>query len=625
MLRRSTTLLSLSLLAACGTQPVSAVDGAAPRGVILICIDTLRADRLGCYGYDARETSPRIDELARRSTVFADVTAPAGWTKPSVPSFLTGLYPLQHGVYEGSARGLAGTSSDALPDDATTLAERFRDAGWRTAAFVRNAQLRPGLGFEQGFELYRDEAGDARSIRWRALDWLDGLGPDEPFFLYLHLLDVHMPYPIPDECVERFLPLDRAAPFREEGWRDLRDAVNDGERELTAGERGDLDALYDASIRYVDDELGRLLDGLALRGLDGDAIVAIVSDHGEELGERGRIGHGHGLSEVLLSVPWILHVPGEPGQRVESPVNLVDLYPTLLASAGLALDGAVAGIDRRTRPTAARPLFAEHKAPDRYLQSLRAGSSKLVRAFEGDGSRESALPIGRGERWEAEFELGGDGALRATQLKPRDEDPDDPTELKGVLLGGPRAWTIAGIPVELPDALELQWADGAEGAELGAGAPLKLRGTFEGGRFRAVRAKLYPTGGEVDHEVRGRVDAVRAPDESGPGEIVLGGFTLPFDGDTKVRAEERERMSRGEARAAAALGEAAVEHGFTLERWSYDLATDPLELAPANADPRGLGEGLDRTGAELLESLLAEGERVELDAAALKALEDIGY
>ena len=109
----------------------------SPRGVVLICIDTLRADRLGCYGYSERPTSPHLDALAEEATVFLDVTAPAGWTKPSVPSFLTGLYPLQHGVYEGSARGRAGTVSDVLPDDAVTLAERFHGRGWRTAAFVR--------------------------------------------------------------------------------------------------------------------------------------------------------------------------------------------------------------------------------------------------------------------------------------------------------------------------------------------------------------------------------------------------------------------------------------------------------------------------------------------------------
>src|SRR5262245_8276724 len=139
----------LAALASCGEA--SQVHG--KRNVVLICMDTVRADHLGVYGY-ARPTTPELDRLAARALVFADASATAGWTKPSVPSFLTGTYPCQHGVYEGSAHGEAGDVTDVLPAECLTLAEAFHENGYATAAFVHNAQLREGSGFEQGFDTY---------------------------------------------------------------------------------------------------------------------------------------------------------------------------------------------------------------------------------------------------------------------------------------------------------------------------------------------------------------------------------------------------------------------------------------------------------------------------------------
>jgi len=341
--------------------------------VVLVCIDTLRADHLGCYGYE-RDTTPAIDRLAAESTVFADACAASSWTRPSVPSLLTGTYPLQHGLY-----GLEGKLTHALSDASVTLAEVFRDHGWRTAAVVCNPQLDLGNGFEQGFEDYRDDSGDAAEIERRAQTWLDSLDGEDPFFLYLHFLDAHWPYPIPDAYATRFggssLPeLWGAEPGR------VRDAINEGDRQSTRAELDRLRALYDGGIRYVDDQLALLFASLEERGLADDTIVCIVSDHGEEFMEHGRIGHGHGLQENLLRVPWILHVPGRRGRRVEHPVGLVDVFPTLLAAAGVEAP-ASEGVDRLTRPGEDRPVFAELKELRRYQQSLRRGSRKVTRRF----------------------------------------------------------------------------------------------------------------------------------------------------------------------------------------------------------------------------------------------------
>ncbi|MFT5151789.1 MAG: choline-sulfatase, partial [Planctomycetota bacterium] len=294
---RSAALLGTSLACfACGPRS----DAGTPMNVIVICLDTVRADHLGCYGYEKRETTPFMDSLAERSVLFEDASSTAGWTKPSVPSILTGMLPLQHGVYRGSARSENGAVSDVLADEALTLAEVYSERGYQSAAFVRNAQLRRGLGFEQGFDLYRDKAGDAREIRWRTSDWLDERDTQRPFFLYLHYLDAHWPYPVPEEYATRFTSPEQVEFLRSSDWRRLRDAVNDGAEQLSDDQLDALLALYDGALRYIDDELARLWEKLERDGLADDTIICIVADHGEEFMEHGRIGHGNGLYETLL-------------------------------------------------------------------------------------------------------------------------------------------------------------------------------------------------------------------------------------------------------------------------------------------------------------------------------------
>ena len=523
--------------------------GAAPNkqsNVILICLDTVRADHLGCYGYEGNETTPALDALAENAIVFADASATAGWTKPSVPSFLTGTYPCQHGVYEGSARLKEGAVTDVLPDSATTLAEVFADAGWRTGAFVRNAQLRPGNGFEQGFESYMDEAGDAREIRWRAQDWLGEQEDDRPFFLYLHLLDAHWPYPVPDEYATRFASAEAVAPFRDGDSRALRDAINDGEVDFEAADREALLALYDGALRYIDDELGRLFAWLDRNGLE-DTVICVISDHGEEFGEYGRIGHGHSLSENLLRVPWILRDPNSAPGRVEVPVSLVDLYPTLLATAGITAPGSE-GLDRLREPNVARPVVAEHKAPSRYLNSLRAGDRKLVRSIQpvDRGPDPDAIPVHPGERWEVELQLE-DGKLMALQLKPRDEDPDDPLEIKGVVsdLDG-EAFSLVGIPIRLAPDTELQLTEDASDDTLRNGAFLKARCRLEEGVFVAERLKFYGPSSERELEIRGSVHRIEGTVHEG--KVSFAGVEVLITASTVFKdvPTRRARMDRGE-------------------------------------------------------------------------------
>jgi choline-sulfatase len=271
---------ALFLLSLCGSCGETAANNNAPRNVILICLDTVRSDHLGAYGYSENATTPGLDGLAAESMLFMDVSANACWTKPSVPSYMTGRYPLEHGVYEGHSKDSAGQHSDVLPQSALTIAEVFKDSGYSTVAFVRNAQIRKGQGIEQGFDTYTDEAGDAKDIRWRAVDWLDQRSEDQPFFMYLHLLDAHWPYPVPAEYGELFNPGAAIEFFRTSEWQDLRKKINSGEVELSGDQLTALIALYVGALRYIDDQLMLLMQALEQRGLREDSVICVISDHG---------------------------------------------------------------------------------------------------------------------------------------------------------------------------------------------------------------------------------------------------------------------------------------------------------------------------------------------------------
>jgi len=612
-----------------------------PPNVVLICLDTVRADHLGTYGYE-RPTTPAIDALAERSLVFADASSTAGWTKPSVPSFLTGTYPSQHGVYEGSARNEAGEVTDLLPAGALTLAEVFQQHGYGTGAFVHNAQLRAGNGFEQGFDQYEQDNLDAREIRWRGLDWIDRRlesGSEQPFFLYLHFLDAHWPYPAPEEWVTRFAPAPATERFRGKDSKALYSAINDGEHALTAEDRAALKALYDGALGYLDSELGRLWAGLELRGLAEQTIVCIVADHGEEFGEHGKVGHGHGLWENLLRVPWILFLPGREARRNATPVSLIDLFPTLIAAAGLPLPAEHEGVDRLSEPDAARPVLAEHKAPDRYFQSLRVGDEKLQRKFTPplapqaaeDGGHDLVLPIEPGTRWEAEFEIAGNEFV-ATQLKPREEESDDPPELKGRVDSlSPSEFRIAGIRVSYGQETTLQAEEGTSAPELAAGQVVKVRGRYVAGVLQAERLRFYTPEESEQLEIRATVEALEQA--AGGGRLTMGGFTLRVTPDTELKGAERKskkrRLSRFEIATLleSGAGAHAAANQYETERTLYDLARDPAEFAPRSAEPGGpLDSRLDELGAALARKrIFGTDDQKTLDAEAIRALQNIGY
>lgn len=326
---------------------------AVPRpNVVLITIDTLRADHLGCYGYD-RATSPHIDALSRQSTLFERAYTTLPRTTQSVASILTGRYPKTHG-----ARGLFSR----LPEVNRTLAEVYREAGYDTAAVVSNTFLRPGQGFEQGFDRYdnppeRWDADSAEDVTTAARDWLDRRSDARPFFLWVHYLDPHWRYEPGARWVGAFDP-GYTGPFTL--YQDL-DAgrITKGqaifESRLAPRDEAHVVALYDGEIARTDEAVGALL--ARLDRVRGPLITLLTADHGESLGEHGyHFAHGEYLYEQGLRVPLMLRAPGlvEAGRRTDALVLNVDVAPTLLA---------LCGIDR-LQGAEGRPALAPRGAAD---------------------------------------------------------------------------------------------------------------------------------------------------------------------------------------------------------------------------------------------------------------------
>jgi arylsulfatase len=341
---RVAPLLAVALCAAaCGC-------GGLPH-LILISVDTLRADHLGAYG-DSRGLTPRLDALAAESVRFERAYAPAPLTLPSLAGLLTGRHPEELGVRDNVT---------ALPRGARHLAQRLRERGFRTGAVVGNGILREYTGIATGFERYELDF----SLDWRpgdpdrsllttdeALRVAAALGEDPaaPFFLWVHYLDPHGPYDPPAPLRERHLEGERARP---DGRRRLevsgdsrgvgaipRYQYHEPHREVAWYRAG-----YAAEIQVVDAEIGRLLDVLEERGLMERAVVVFTADHGESLGEGDYwFAHGERLSDGSVRVPLLIRVPGRPPEVRPEPVSLLDVAPTLAALAGAAWEPG-AGVD----------------------------------------------------------------------------------------------------------------------------------------------------------------------------------------------------------------------------------------------------------------------------------------
>jgi len=348
-------LLSMAGLAGVGIQAESGVPAPPHREVVsstdrdinilLIVADALRADHLGCYGYP-RETSPAIDALAREGVLFLNCYVQASWTKPSIASLLTSLYPSIHSATD---------TRHLLPESADTLAEQLQESGYITYGLVNNPVVDSGFNFHQGYDFFDDyqmmdkiyetalrelpysgtiknilsgltgrqfdyfDRDDIRTSLKRILPWLDRYR-EQDLFMFLHFLDPHAPYSPPPPYDRIFLP----------------EGKDDVSRDI---------ALYDGEIRFIDDQIKILFDRLKSWDLYDKTLIIFTSDHGEAFGEHGDFLHGHTIYQDQLKVPLIIKFPDGPaGRIIGQTVRSIDISPTILDYLGVKTDSKLEGV-----------------------------------------------------------------------------------------------------------------------------------------------------------------------------------------------------------------------------------------------------------------------------------------
>jgi arylsulfatase A-like enzyme/Flp pilus assembly protein TadD len=409
--------------------------------ILLVTIDTLRADRLGCYGYTQIET-PNLDRLAREGVVFENASAPAPLTAPSHASMMTGLYPAVHKV--------RNTGGFLLSPAQATLARILQDQGWETAAFIGSSVLKRRFGLNQGFAVYDDEmpsgAGSAEAeperrageVVDRAVKWLDTQS-GKPFFLWAHLYDPHIPY-------------DPPSPFREK-----------------YGDRP-----YDGEIAYTDQRAGRLFEAVARKSKPENTVIAVLSDHGESLSEHGEYTHGVFLYESTLRIAFLMAGgPVPKGLRVKQQARTIDLLPTMLELVGGKIPAGVqgaslvpsfAGKETATAYSYAETLFAKLNMGWAELRSMRTNRWKYIRApkpelydlTQDPGESTNVISSHPAEAQDLEARLkaiaGG-----AEKVAPIGTDPRTLQQLKslGYLGGSSQPAELTGEGTDPKDRLEV--------------------------------------------------------------------------------------------------------------------------------------------------------------------------
>jgi len=428
VLIRLLTVPLLASLAACGGP---SPEPEAPKRVILITVDTLRADHVGTYGYP-RQTSPALDELARQGVTFTSAVAQWPKTGPSLASIFTGRYP--------KTTGLTHRAAQQIPNEYMTLPELFQSAGYRTLGVVSNAVLSAELGWNRGFDEFLETWKLGGSVsddpvehrKWvsaplvneLAIPALNRHADSERLFVWLHYSDPHAPYLLPegeedpfvgddfdtqDELIEQELPPARA--------------IQD-ERRI-----GYFVAQYDANILVTDTYIGAILDHLEGLGLLEDAMVIFTSDHGEGLGEHNELfEHGREPYNTTAHVPLLITHSGfaQAGRQVEHPIELVDLYPTLLDT--LQIQGGGEGLEGSSLAPFLGPMAAvdtEALKPFRYAFSEAGGGQQLWRHY---------MSVQDG-RWKLVFhpavERGGRQLQPTFELYDLESDPLETENLAG--------------------------------------------------------------------------------------------------------------------------------------------------------------------------------------------------
>jgi arylsulfatase A-like enzyme len=315
--------------------------------VVILLVDTLRADALRAYDPSSRVHTPAMDRFAREGVVFENAQSPENWTKPAVASILTSLFPATHGAKNDASR---------LPQSALTLGEIFQRRGFRTGSFIANGYVSRAFGFDQGWDHYTNYIREQRNtnasnVFREAGDWMEAQLDEDPqrrLFTYVHTIDPHVPYDPPDEHLLRYdARTDYDGPVQNRRTHLLlEDAKRNPPRVVfTESDKVRLRALYDGEISYHDEHFARFLRRLEERGILDQTIFVVTADHGEEFEDHGSWGHGHSIFQELIEVPLMVRWPGvaPAGARVREVVSTMGIAPMVLEATGVEVPSEFEG------------------------------------------------------------------------------------------------------------------------------------------------------------------------------------------------------------------------------------------------------------------------------------------
>jgi len=366
--------------------------------IILITVDTLRADHLRAYGYD-RPTSPWLDRLAKGGVLFERAYGGSSWTVPSMATIFTGLYPFQHGVDRGLVQRGEVTRQPALGDEHHTLAEQLKAAGYATYGVATNTHLTKQLGFAQGFDHFAHQGyAPASDIHDVVSNWASELQNSRPYFLWLHFFDPHDKYLPRRPWVEDFDIIaakenpELAAQSALERDRRLREwstkvmtTMRRSEETKEPAVISTLETLYDSEVRYTDRWIRKIL---AMIKPEPDTVIVFTSDHGEEFREHGDLGHRTTLYNEQTRIPLVIKAPGRvpAGSRITAMVTLTDLLPTLVhigtgTAPAVGLNGSQSLLPAMTGEAEAatdKPLLMSTRRNGELLKSIIWGNLKLI-------------------------------------------------------------------------------------------------------------------------------------------------------------------------------------------------------------------------------------------------------
>ncbi|MGB8332769.1 MAG: sulfatase [Polyangiales bacterium] len=380
------------------------------KNVVLLVIDTLRADKLRPFNPQTRVKTPAIDQLASEGVVFELAQAPENWTKPSVASILTGLHPQTHQQKTGDA---------ALPSSAELLSEHLQDQGFATGGFIANGYVSDRFGFDQGWDDYTNYIREAKSTEAKdvfedAGNWIEA-HKDGRFFAYIQTIDPHVPYDPPSEYLAMYDPSEYTGQIKPRMTGDLLEKAKRNPPQVVFDQRDKqrLKALHDGEITKHDQFLGMFLARLAELGLSEDTLIVVTADHGEEFDDHGSWGHGHSVYQELLHVPLMFRLPNRlpAGTQVGAAVSTLDVsatvtellgVPAMEQNEGHELVGLMLG-QAPSRPTVAFSDFQDDRrviTAGRWKLVLRANLTSTMFDLVADPLEkaeldDSAFPIGR--------------------------------------------------------------------------------------------------------------------------------------------------------------------------------------------------------------------------------------